>query len=232
MPNWNETINISHYHRLYTGGNIKLQQLGKGIANKLKLTESYARCDPDLMDVVCAFNALDEYACHKDYEAALAMLYEYGDKDYRLWIETMAPATKHDDDGIPSHVKTPFDDEDTKPNFIKAHYHGPNQVIKGPYITQPSEPKEVTVSITTPSARTDTIRCENVTGKNYYHSKHYHYMDDVDFKKKLAEADIEPDSLPRPLYEYMKNLNEPYQGWLIDRWREDNLTLHEATALQ
>ena len=144
MANWNETINIAALHKLYTTGDINLQQVSKTIVGKLKLTEAFASSEPEIIDVMCAFEAIDPLARLKDYEAALDMLYDYGDKDFRLWVEADG-VNPQDSSEIPVKTRNPFE-EDTKPQFGMA-----NQSFKGPYATQgaqewlkhhtPSEPK-------------------------------------------------------------------------------------------
>jgi len=140
MANWRETINIAGLHRMYSSGSIGLQEMAKSVSRKLVLTEAYSIADPELMEVIFCLNQIDEYARLKDYNTALEMLYEWGDKEYdkderRMWIEAEGVNPNEHDD-VPAKIKTPFD-EDTKRQIRKPHYHGPLTVInKGTYYAQ------------------------------------------------------------------------------------------------
>lgn len=172
MANWNETINIAGVNRLYQTGGINLMGLAKGVLAKLKNTEAFATCEPELLDVMSAFEAIDELAGLKDYNVALDMLLEFADKDNRLWIEQEGVNPSEYDD-VPRNQRNPFE-EDTKPQFTKPHYHGNTIINKGPYHAQngsewvkhswgsqpiqgPSEPKPVKTGY---NGHVDTCTCD------------------------------------------------------------------------
>lgn len=133
MLKWNETINIAGLHRLYSTGGIGIQQVAKGVIRKLQNTEAFAISDPELMDVMFALNAVDEVAMVKDYNCAVEMLYEFGDKENRLLV-VADEVSPQEYDEIPSKQKHVFDD-DTKPQKFTPHRPiGP--AFKGPYAAQ------------------------------------------------------------------------------------------------
>lgn len=304
MGNWNECINIAGLHRLYNTGGMGLQQLSKGVIRKLQNTEAFAASEPGFMDVMCAFSAVDELARDKDYATALELLYDYGDKENRLWIE--AETNPQEQDDIPKKSRNPFVEEDTDPAIQKPHYHGPLHTFKGPYATQsgtewvkahmpyiipaPTEPKKdddiddddleqwdktktyqigdlvryknakyhcilvhsnidpydhshskpddpwrwikfIQLKPFDPAlAFTDRLTCLT-TGKNYATGRKFKFMSDDEFIKKLKSASIDPPTIPKELYSYWKDSEEPYQDWLIQKWHNHNLTFRQPNTI-
>ena len=115
MINWHETINIAGLHRLFTSGSISLQDLGRAVVVKLKNTNAFASCEPELVDIICAFEAIDELASPSDYRAVLDMLYDFGDKNHALWIETESPSMQDD---IPNKTRNPYEDINNKEPYL------------------------------------------------------------------------------------------------------------------
>lgn len=156
MANWNETINIAGINRLYKKGDIGLQQLAKAIARKLQNTEAFAVSEPEMTDILCAFNAIDELARAKDFQVVMDMLFDFGDVDRKLWIECEG-VNPQEHDEIPAKTRNPLE-EDTKPQLQNPHHH--SSPIKGPYPAQsgpewvkhnwlqnPTEPKPTTTKL-------------------------------------------------------------------------------------
>jgi len=290
MANWKEAINIAGIHRLCIKGDIGLQATAKAVVRKLQNTEAFAISDPELTDVMCAFNTIDEYARLKDYATALDLLYEYGDKNYRLWIEAEDVNPQEHDD-IPTMKKSPFE-EDTSPQFSKPHYHGPylqpqngSEWVKYPK-PEPNPDLEGTpeewdkekmyrvgeLVLWKGTRYKCIISCANVDpGPNSYNkpgdswkyvraepapildhslaftdritcsvpakcrvyplTRKHHYMSEYEFNKKLEAANITPATVPKDLYVYMKDCEEPYQEWLMDRWHKHNLTFRTPIAV-
>lgn len=326
MAQWNEAVNISGLHRLFETGGIALQQLAKGVVRKLQNTEAFASSDPELIGIMSLFGYIDEYSRLKDYNAALEMLYDYGNKEIylssgtakQLWVEVEGP---QEFDDIPVKTNNPFD-EDTKPQFIKPHFHGPfAPTYKGPQAVSGGEwikynfgaeqnaPKsfyghtsgcacdaclKARAGAKTPvkevfepwdKSKTynigDTVRyknlnfkcliaCTNVDpdansqnrssdawkfvaaappevldptlaftnritcetkGKPYPTGRKFKYMSDDEFRKKLKLAEIDPPTVPKELYSYWKDSEEPYQDWLIQRWNNQNLTFRTPSTI-
>lgn len=134
MIKWDETINIATSQGLYSGGHISLCDLSRAITQKIRQTIAYAASDSDLLDIVCAFEAIDELATLQDYNTALEMLYDYGDEDNRIWIESEKRESKHSDYVVGGKSRNPFDQEDTKPLL-----HIANKSISQP-VTEPIKP--------------------------------------------------------------------------------------------
>ena len=88
QTSWQERVDISHLHRLYTDHKIEIKALGKAVGARLKSTNAFKSCEPELVDIVCEFEALDEHSDIADYCSALDMLFDFGDKNKQLLIET------------------------------------------------------------------------------------------------------------------------------------------------
>src|SRR6266568_7591083 len=102
MTKWAETLDISPYHQLYSKGTLPLKSLVSCIEHQLKKLDGFFSSDPELIDIIQELNAFDQFASHKDYEVILDMIYDYGDKGNRLWIETQKTSSSfRDEDTIP-----------------------------------------------------------------------------------------------------------------------------------
>lgn len=203
MASWQETINISHLHRLYSDGKIKVMQLGKAVAARLKTTSYFKSCEPEMIDIIAEFGSLDEFSDHKDYITALDLLYDFGDIENRLWVETIRPDADEDDTtpaiiNKPVKVYSDFASEDTKPEFKGPYYQNhPNiRVLGGSSDDSPTSTKRYN--------RTKTVR----------------YLSETDFNKRLADRGIDPEKIAKDMYSYMKDADDDYQDWLINRWKE------------
>lgn len=276
MVHWNEKINIAHLHRLFTSGGLSLQNLSRGVVRKLQNTEVFATAEPELIDIMCAFDAIDELAQLDDYIAVLDMLYDFGDKDHMLWIDAEGAGSESDDVFISNRIRNPFDENNTEPYLnIKGPYPkiqdntttakieqwdskkiydvGENvyknnfqykciiscsnvdpstssyskpgdcwEWIRGSYLKTTFDPALVL---------TDRITCiVPDKARVYPPTRKYHYMSEEEFNTKLAAADINPANLTKEFYSYMKDCEEHYQKWLIERWHKNNLTLRMPTA--
>lgn len=77
----------------------------------------------------------------------------------------------------------------------------------------------------------DRITCET-KGKPYTTGRKYRYMTEDDFNKKLLIANIEPPTVPKDLYAYWKDSDDPYQDWLAEKWNKGNLTFRAPIVIQ
>lgn len=197
MAIWHETINIAGLHRMYSTGGIGLQQLAKGVARKLQLTEAYAICDPELMDVIFALNQIDEFARLKDYNTVLEMLYEWGDKPHgkteqRLWVEAQGVSPNEYDD-VPTKTKNPFE-EDTKRQINKPHYHGPLTILKGPYHNQAQSGDEwVKQRYIEPAGPKKEENIEQWDNTKYYKIGDLVRYKNMKFECLISNANVDPD---------------------------------------
>lgn len=89
QTSWQERVDISHLHRLYSEHKIEVKMLGKAVGARLKSTDAFKSCEPELVDIICEFEALDEHSDIGDYCSALDMLYDFGDKNKQLLIEAI-----------------------------------------------------------------------------------------------------------------------------------------------
>jgi hypothetical protein len=198
MAHWTESINLSHLHRLYDKGDINIPQLGKAVAKRLQLTSFFHTCEPEFIDIICEFDALDEFSELKDYEVALDLLYDFGDKGIyavdgrynNLWVITNDGADKPDEDDELIHkpIKT------VDVNEGQTTFYGPykNEHNQSSYIT--------------PSTVHSRSKSTKVT----------RYLSPADFNKRLEAHNVKPDSLPKEMYEYIKDADDQYQAWLIE----------------
>lgn len=272
MVNWNETINIAGLYRLFSNGDISLQDLSRAVVRKLKNTEAFAISEPELIDIMCAFEAVDDLAQYKDYTTALDMLYEFGNKECRLWIEAEGVSPQEYDEV--TKTKNPLDKTDGEWVKVPASSNisttestilvaapwskdkmyevddvvsrnnsrfkcvisccnidpGPNSYKVGDCWkwlgSQPRTPFDPALALK------DRISCIIPSGARIYPAtRKYHYMSEDDFDKKLSSSGIEPASLQKDFYSYMKDCEEPYQQWLIDRWHKQNLTLRDCSLI-
>lgn len=217
MAQWVESINIVYINRLYFEGKITVQQSAKTMVAKLKKLQAWHVCEPDLINVVSAFDTIDAVAEHQDYIAALAMLYDYGDKNHNLWVETVIVEPKNSDDDIPTATHNPFN----TPSSYNKTYPIPSVVL--PAVIVP----EVL-------ANPNAITCAappGYKGKIYPATRTNSYIGEPEFNKKLEEANIVIGELPKELYTYIKAADEYYRTWLFERWHNNNLIMKNATEI-
>jgi hypothetical protein len=202
MTKWADTIDITYLHTLYTEGKLSVIQLGKGVGSKLKMLEAFHSSDLELLDIIMLFNSLDEYSDQKDYEVALDTLYTWADKDNRLYIEAQR--------------------QNQKLYILPAHTAQDVKTDTAPINTTPT---------TQPTITEPTITCENnLRGRVYAPNRTTNYMSEEDFNKKLDAHKIHPKSIVSPLYSYMKSSDPIYQSWLLERLKDHNLHLNEASV--
>ncbi len=204
MARWQETFNISYLHRLYTDGKIKVMQLGKCVAARLKTTSYFKASDPEMIDIMAEFGSLDEYSENKDYNIALDLLMDFGDKYNRLWVETFHADVEvdHTSDQIihkPVKVYTDYSIEDTQPN------------IKGPYFNH--------LNVVGNNSTTTTDN-NPTSSRKYNRTKVTRYLSEHDFNKRLTEKGLDPNKMNKDMYTYMKDADDDYQSWLINRWQD------------
>ncbi len=283
MTNWSESINIAGLHRLYSSNSISLQDLAKAVVRKLKNTEAFLSSDPELIDIMCAFEAIDELAQVRDYSAVLDMLYQYGDEGHKLWIEARDVDVKEYDDVPVKKTRNPYDEDGewvkypntntttsttstTSTTTSSTSNENPPQWSKDkvyekgdtcskngfryecliscanvdPATNSYNKPGDCwkyvgstyKVSFDPALAFTDRITCSvPPMARVYASTRKYHYMSEDDFNKKLTAFEINPANLPKDLYSYMKDCEEPYQEWLIERWHKNNLTFRPAPGV-
>lgn len=227
MANWEEIINISHLHRLYEDGSINVQQLGKGVARRLQNTNCFHVADPELVDIICVFDGLDEFSELKDYEVGLDLLYSFGDKSHRLWIESLMPSGSievNEIDHIKSFVERDKDDDTQHGLNVGAKYSSSYLPPRSCVIPITTKPPATTAPITT------SIGSGDASSKKYNRTKSTRFMTQNDFNKKLETFGLDSDVIPSEMYQYMKEADDQYQEWLIERFKECRIQEIKAEA--
>ena len=92
MATWQDSINITDVHRLYEDDRISLEGVGKIVAFRLKRTVHAQSNNTDILNIINQLETLNESNCIDDYDAVLDMLYDFGNSDHKLWIETLVEA--------------------------------------------------------------------------------------------------------------------------------------------
>lgn len=83
MANWKNTVKIGDLHEAYRTGKMPIAEMAACVAVRFK---DLARRHPDLEDVVAGFLEVEDA---DDYDDVLEVLYAWGDRDHRLWIDTV-----------------------------------------------------------------------------------------------------------------------------------------------
>lgn len=88
MTNWLSYLDLAYIHNLYEEGKLTIEQLGYQVSIRLRYTKYFKSLDPEFVDIVDEFEALDQISDIDDYDAALDLLYDFADEGYRIWINT------------------------------------------------------------------------------------------------------------------------------------------------
>lgn len=217
---WQEQVNISHLHRMYSAGEINVVQLAKGIVGRLKTIKYYSIAEPDFMDVVMEFNSLDAFSEYEDYRVALDYLRDFGDKDNRLWIETETEASKADviEDGEKAKRTNARMIDDYASEYvdpIDGPIIGPVQ-FKGPYFA----PGVDAIKAIPAASNTSFTSC-STSSSRYNRHKPVRFLSDYEFERRLKAKGIEPRQLAKDFFNYMRDANDDYQSWIMDRYLEN-----------
>jgi hypothetical protein len=186
---WQEAINILRLHRLWEDDKITIPQMAKGVSNLLKQTSYFHSCDPELTDIICEFEALDKLSDIHDYETALDMLYEFGDKDYRLWVEGL--------------VRGGLSEEEDEHQDDSSNANNENSGIRRRRAIALDPPKSIHITTTTQESKKH---------------KTYKYLTDDEFNKKAAEYGINHEHMNSELRGFIKGADEDFQNWLLRSW--------------
>jgi len=83
MAKWKKTLDISDLHQAYGDGSITIIQVAKEVHSRcLKLKIN----DIQFMNITSNFLLIEDI---DDYDSVLSDLYDFGDEDHKLWINTM-----------------------------------------------------------------------------------------------------------------------------------------------
>ena len=81
MADWKHTVELGDLHRKFDAGEIGIETVALGLAGRLKETP-YAEDLADLID------ELEMVSDVEDYDYILEQVYDFGDADHQLWINT------------------------------------------------------------------------------------------------------------------------------------------------
>ncbi len=211
MMHWEETININHLHNLYSDGKINVVQMAKAVVSRMKSTQYWAISDPDFIDIMTEFDAMNEFSSHEDYCIALDYLFEYGDIDNRLWIETELPAKPEviaeDDRAI--NFKFRMLDDYEMPTIPEDSL----SIIRKPAYYNAPVHKALPAKSTVQS-------CGNPINK-YGNKTKWRYLSQDDLNKRYIAKGIKPADIPKELNDYVKDADDQYQDWVLSRFVEN-----------
>lgn len=95
MANWKTTVEIGDLHQAYRDEQISVQELGKAVAARFNVNTFVKTAldydSPDFNeDLEAALIGMDEgLPCIEDYDYCLKTLYDFGDTDHKIWIDTI-----------------------------------------------------------------------------------------------------------------------------------------------
>lgn len=89
MPKWKNKIDISDLHSAYESNEVTIQYVANSVADRLRELPIY-QSNYYLQTIVKDLEviAYDEDCNADDYDCVLNTLYNWGDIDNRLWINT------------------------------------------------------------------------------------------------------------------------------------------------
>ncbi len=209
---WVETINVGHLHRLYSDGKINVVALAKGVVARLKTIHYYATAEPDFMNVIMELNSIDAYSDYDDYIVALDFLLEFGDKNNRLWVETEKPTSKEDidDDKKATNINVKMLDD-----YKNGAAELMSALVKGPYYKSRAD------DIVKASPATDNSPSTSCATNKYNRKKQIRFLSEYDFGLRLKAKGINPNDLSRDFSNYVRDADDPYQAWILDRFVEN-----------
>lgn len=207
MAIWKEQINISHLHRLYEEDKISVESLGKAVASRLRLTNYYQDHDPEIIEIICEFAALNKISELKDYEVILDMLYDFGDIEHRLLVETLLSGDDTDEDNITNTGVINYVDQSKR----VCGYIYPYSKITCDIINCKTQ-HETHTSTTSQSGY--MARRNNSMWSS---SSHDTSPNELDIKLKSFE--IAREEVSSEMYEYLRKSPPEYQNFLLERWR-------------
>lgn len=89
MANWKSKLDLSDIWEQYDNDELSIQNVSKMVAERLRACRY--KNDKDVVDIIERFESLaDESSADNidDFDDVLADLYEFGNIDHRLWVQT------------------------------------------------------------------------------------------------------------------------------------------------
>lgn len=191
MATWKEEVSLSGLHRLYEKQNISVEALGRAVAARLRATSLYSTNDQVFKDIVGEFGFLNKLSNLKDYETILDMLYDYGDRDRKLWIDAS-------------------EEYMGDPTTIVNKENGNAVQSKSTYYNRSPE------SSTYPYSSSPTT--SSSSSRRSRHNEHTAAYTTTPWalEQKLRTKNIDKDKVPYDLFEHLRRSSEDFQDWLLD----------------
>lgn len=94
MPNWKSKIELKDLHKAYDhgAGDITIQQVAAGLAQRIRLNryaEELEDIAMELEDLAAEPEETDTEELVQWYDYLLSQLYDFGDFEHRIWINTI-----------------------------------------------------------------------------------------------------------------------------------------------
>lgn len=203
--NWGEVVNIKQPHRQYSEGKLNIRQLGRAVSKRLQDLECYKNGNKELLDIICELENLDEFSRFIDYQSALEMLWDFGDRGRILWIEGFI-----EDDGKAIDVIQPLPiidlEEDESGGYSQI---GSGNAPPWPYRDSEYNYDEDDYNQGDSCNFIRSSSSSSITGYS-------RYMTDNEFDAMLRKRNVDPKDIPNGWYYTIKAADEKYRDWLIE----------------
>lgn len=81
MADWKTKIELRDLHEAFEKGEMTVKEVGKALADRVQKN----RYAGELEDIIYELRVVDDV---DDYDWCLEQLYDFGDYDHRIWINT------------------------------------------------------------------------------------------------------------------------------------------------
>lgn len=92
MPQWKRVLKLGDLHEKYKRKAITVQELANGFADRLELLPY--KEDPIIEMAVSLLREVEDI---EQYDEVLSIVYEFGDINHRLWVDTTSKAENDDE---------------------------------------------------------------------------------------------------------------------------------------
>lgn len=108
MPNifkdWDSEVNVADLHAAHQARKVTIQYVAKRVAERLKNNKYHD--DEDLKDIIAQFDEIaesdsrDQATAVVEYDSALRELYDWGDTDKRIWVNSLENFLKKESQNV------------------------------------------------------------------------------------------------------------------------------------
>jgi translation elongation factor EF-1beta len=85
MSRWKTTIRLGDLHSKYDAGELKIGDVARGLAERVRKNCFFEK-GGELDEIAEELDMVEDV---EDYDFWLGVLYEFGDHDHRVWIDTI-----------------------------------------------------------------------------------------------------------------------------------------------